>query len=306
MQADFEARLGACAEAIERTLDSLLGPEPLAGEIARPERLLEAMRYAALGGGKRLRPFLLMESARVCGHEGEGALRAAAALEMVHCYSLAHDDLPAMDDDDLRRGRPTLHRHLDEAAAVLAGDALLTYAFDVMADEATHPDPAIRMALVVGLARASGLGGMAGGQMLDLQAEGRYGASEPLGQADVRRLQAMKTGALLAFAVEAGAILGGADHDDRASMTAYGRALGAAFQVADDVLDVESSPEALGKATGKDAAKGKATLVGALGLAEAKAERDRLALAAELALSGFGSEADVLRAAARFVVERRS
>ncbi|GGH32428.1 geranylgeranyl pyrophosphate synthase [Alsobacter metallidurans] len=306
MDAEFDARLGACAEAVERTLDALLGPEPLAGEIARPERLVAAMRYATLGGGKRLRPFLLVESARLFDVEGEGPLRAGAALEMAHCYSLAHDDLPAMDDDDLRRGRPTLHKAQDEATAILAGDALLTYAFDVLADERTHPDPAVRIALTLGLARAGGLGGMAGGQMLDLQAEGRYGAAEALGEGDVRRLQAMKTGALLAYAVEAGAILGGADSDDRAALSAYGRALGAAFQVADDILDVESSADALGKATGKDAGRGKATLVGALGLAEAKAERDRLALAAELALAGFGPEADVLRAAARFSVERRS
>lgn len=306
MDAEFDARLGACAEAVERTLDALLGPEPLAGEIARPERLVEAMRYATLGGGKRLRPFLLAESARLFGVEGEGPLRAGAALEMAHCYSLAHDDLPAMDDDDLRRGRPTLHKARDEATAILAGDALLTYAFDVLADERTHPDPAVRIALTLGLARAGGLGGMAGGQMLDLQAEGRYGAEDALGEGDVRRLQAMKTGALLAYAVEAGAILGGADADDRAALSAYGRALGAAFQVADDILDVESSADAMGKATGKDAGRGKATLVGALGLAEAKAERDRLALAAELALAGFGPEADVLRAAARFAVERRS
>ncbi len=242
-EALVEARLGACAQAVETTLEALLAPLPLPGEIARPAQLLEAMRYAALGGGKRLRPFLVVESARLFGGEGDGILRAGAALEMVHCYSLVHDDLPAMDDDDLRRGRPTLHRHMDEAAAILAGDALLTYAFDVMADPATHTDPGVRAELVLGLARAAGLGGMAGGQMLDLEAEGRYAGGAPLALdvAAVTRLQAMKTGALLAFGAEAGAIAGGATPQDRASLRTYGKALGAAFQVADDILDVEAT-----------------------------------------------------------------
>lgn len=307
-EALVEARLGACAQAVETTLEALLAPLPLPGEIARPAQLLEAMRYAALGGGKRLRPFLVVESARLFGGEGDGILRAGAALEMVHCYSLVHDDLPAMDDDDLRRGRPTLHRHMDEAAAILAGDALLTYAFDVMADPATHTDPGVRAELVLGLARAAGLGGMAGGQMLDLEAEGRYAGGAPLALdvAAVTRLQAMKTGALLAFGAEAGAIAGGATPQDRASLRTYGKALGAAFQVADDILDVEATPESLGKATGKDAGRGKATLVGLMGLDAAKAERDRLADAAVAALDGLGPKADVLRAAARFAAQRRS
>jgi len=306
--APFDDRRAACAAAVEEVLDRLLGIETPAGEIARPERLIEGMRYAALGGGKRLRPFLLVESAALLGCAGPGVLRAAAALEMVHCYSLVHDDLPAMDDDAMRRGRPTLHKVQDEAAAILAGDALLTLAFDIMADPQTHPDPAVRIELVAGLARASGVGGMAGGQMLDLEAEGRYAGGVPVLQdeAGVRRLQAMKTGALLAFAAEAGAIIAAAPAEDRAALLAYGKALGAAFQVADDILDCEASAEALGKATGKDAGRGKATLVGALGLEEARAERDRLALAAGLALSGFGPEADVLRHAARFAAERSS
>jgi farnesyl diphosphate synthase len=306
--ADFERALAQTAEAVEAMLGSLLGPEPLAGEIARPARLLDAMRYGVLGGGKRLRPFLLVESARMLGAEGEGVLRAACALEMVHCYSLVHDDLPAMDDDDLRRGRPTLHKATDEATAILAGDGLLTYAFDVMADEATHPDAQRRAALVLGLARAAGLGGMAGGQMLDLEAEGRYakGAREALADPQIRRLQAMKTGALLAYATEAGALVAGASPQDRATLCAFGKALGATFQIADDILDVESTSEALGKATGKDAGRGKATLVDALGLEEARAERDRLAHAATMALAGFGREADLLRRAAAFAAERRS
>jgi farnesyl diphosphate synthase len=263
------------------------------------------MRHAALGGGKRLRPFLAIESARVLGYRSAGAARAGAAIELLHCYSLVHDDLPSMDDDDLRRGRPTVHREFDEATAILAGDALQTLAFEVLADPDTDADPAIRLELVLGLARASGLGGMVGGQMLDLAAEHRYGPVT-LGEADIRRLQAMKTGAILAFSVEAGAILGRADPTTRAALLAYGRALGAAFQVADDLLDRESSAEAMGKRTGKDQEKGKATLVDLLGLDGARRRCASLLDEALAALERFGPEADVLREAARFTVERRT
>jgi farnesyl diphosphate synthase len=213
-----------------------------------------------------------------------------------------------MDDDDLRRGRPTVHRAFDEATAILAGDSLLTLAFEVLADPATHPSGDVRAALVLALARASGLGGMAGGQMLDLAAEGRFegGEPQPLSQDTIRRLQAMKTGALLAASVEIGALIGRADKPALAALSAYGRALGAAFQIADDILDVEATPEELGKATAKDEGKGKGTLVGALGLAGARRERDRLSAEAVTALAGFGPEADMLRAAARFAAERRS
>lgn len=302
------ARLAWTADGIETLLAELLDAAPREGEIARPERLLAAMRHGALGGGKRLRPFLTVETARLFGAAPEAALRAGAAVELVHCYSLVHDDLPAMDDDDTRRGRPTVHKAYDEASAILAGDTLLTYAFEVMADPATHPSGDIRAALVLALARASGLGGMAGGQMLDLAAEGRFagGVAEALSEAEIRRLQAMKTGALLAASVEIGAILGGASAEQRAALANYGRALGAAFQVADDILDVEASPEQLGKATAKDQDKGKGTLVQALGLDAAKRERDGLSAAAVAALAGFGPEADVLRAAARFAAERKS
>jgi farnesyl diphosphate synthase len=226
----------------------------------------------------------------------------------VHCYSLVHDDLPAMDDDDTRRGRPTVHKAYDEATAILAGDSLLTLAFDVMADEATHPSGEVRAALVLALARASGLGGMAGGQMLDLAAEGRFDGGQPrsLSEAEIRQLQAMKTGALLAASVEIGALIAGAAPEARAALIGYGRALGAAFQVADDILDIEATPEALGKATAKDQDKGKATLVSVLGLDAAKRERDRLSVQAIAALAGFGPEADTLRAAARFAAERKS
>ena len=302
---DFQERLKTVADDIEATLDRLLGTKALADEIIRPTRLLDAMRYATLGGGKRLRPFLVVETARAFGVLGEGPLRAGAALEMVHCYSLVHDDLPAMDDDDLRRGRPTVHIAFDEATAVLTGDALLTYAFDVMAGEATHDDPAIRAALVLGLARAAGIGGMAGGQALDLEAER---AEAPLTGSAIEQLQAMKTGALLLYAVEAGAILGGADAGQRKALNRYGRALGAAFQIADDILDTESDAATLGKAAGKDAGRNKGTLVSALGLDAAKARRDMLAAEAQAALKtlGPGIRTDMLAEAARFTVQRRS
>ncbi len=304
---DLDARLAQNAAAIERLLETLLSDAPVAGEITRPPRLLAAMRHGALGGGKRLRPFLTVETARLLGAPVEQAQRAGAAVELLHCYSLVHDDLPAMDDDDLRRGRPTVHKAFDEATAILAGDALLTLAFEVLADEATHESGAVRAALVTSLARASGLGGMVGGQMLDLAAEGRFEAMRgALPETEIRQLQAMKTGALLAASVEIGARLGGADAAALAALGRYGRALGATFQIADDILDVESDAEQMGKATAKDADKGKGTLVGALGLDGAKRERDRLSAEAVAALSGFGPGADVLRAAAHFAAKRKS
>jgi farnesyl diphosphate synthase len=301
----FEARLAAIVEATEGKLEALLSPTPLPGETMRPRRFLEAMRYASLAGGKRLRPFLVIETARLLGVEGEGVVRVAAAIEMVHCYSLVHDDLPALDNDDLRRGRPTVHKAFDEATAILVGDALLTFAFDVLADEATHPDPAIRIALVHALARAAGVGGMIGGQVLDLAAEA---SREPHEAAAVMQLQSMKTGALLHHAVEAGAILGKANAHTRAALSDYGRALGAAFQVADDILDVEADEAALGKRAGKDAARNKATLVAALGLDAAHERCDGLVATAIAALGRLspGTPTAVLEAAARFVARRRN
>lgn len=304
---EFEARLSTTAAALETTLDALLGPEPAPGETERPARLMAAIRHAMLGGGKRLRPFLLVETARLFGAEGGGILRAAAAVEMIHGYSLIHDDLPAMDDDDWRRGRPTVHRAFDEATAILAGDALLTMAFDVLADPATDPSPAVRAELVLRVARAAGLGGMVGGQMLDLAAEGRYspdGTPQALGAEAIVRLQSMKTGALIAAAVDAGAVLGRAGHAERTSLAEYGALIGRAFQMADDLLDVEASIETVGKATGKDAARGKATLVGLHGV---EALRDRLAAAvgdAVRALADFGPRGEVLAETARFVAFR--
>jgi farnesyl diphosphate synthase len=301
----FEARLASLGREIETALAALLDQHSAEkDETGVPQRLAAAMRHATLGGGKRLRPFLLIETARLLGSTGKGPLVAGCALELLHCYSLVHDDLPAMDDDDMRRGRPSVHKAFDEATAILAGDALLTLGFEVLAS--IEADAEIRVAVVASLARAAGASGMVGGQMLDLAAEGRFGRGEPLlVEKHIRRLQAMKTGALIAFAVEAGAILGRAAVRERSCLRAYGEALGAAFQIGDDILDVEATSMTLGKATGKDAARGKATLVAALGLERAKLERDALATRAVEALSGFDGRADLLRAAARFTVERR-
>lgn len=300
---DFETRLAACAADAEALLERLLAAAPSDGERLRPPRLVAAMRHACLGGGKRLRPFLVVETAALFDVPREQALMAGAALECVHCYSLVHDDLPAMDDDDLRRGRPTVHKAFDEATAILTGDALLTLAFDVMARPETHPDADIRIALVTALARAAGIGGMAGGQMLDLAAEGRFG-SAALGEADIRNLQAMKTGALLRFACAAGALMGRAGPAEAQALARYGSALGEAFQVADDLLDVEGDPELVGKATGKDTAAGKATLVGLLGVAGARARLVALVADAEAALDVFGASAATLRKTAGFIAAR--
>jgi farnesyl diphosphate synthase len=289
---DFAGRLAAAAATTEAALERLLGATPLPGEIARPERLLAAMRHAVLGGGKRLRPFLLVETAAMFGgaqdgrHGGahNGALMAGCALECLHCYSLVHDDLPAMDDDDLRRGRPTVHKAFDEATAILAGDGLLTLAFDILARDEVHAD----------------------GQMLDLAAEGRFAAKRTLNETEIATLQAMKTGALIRFACRAGAILGKADAQARAAVDRYGVAIGQAFQIADDLLDVEGDAATLGKAAGKDAAAGKATLVAALGVDGARARLDALIAQADAALAPFGAKADTLRAAARFIAQRQT
>jgi len=301
----FAARLAESQAGIERELEILLSLEPKAGEPARPKRLLEAMRYATLGGGKRLRPFLTVETARALGRTDNGPTRAGAAIECIHAYSLIHDDLPAMDNDDLRRGRPTTHRAFDEATAILAGDGLQALAFEILADPSTDPIADVRVALCLGLARAAGLAGMVGGQMLDIDAEQ---ATAPLTIDEIRRLQAMKTGALLKFSVEAGAILAGAGAKTRAALATYGRAIGAAFQIADDILDVESDAATLGKRTGKDAGQNKGTLVSALGLEGARRELDRLVNEAISGVDAAGVRAngDMLRATARFVAMRKN
>jgi farnesyl diphosphate synthase len=306
-KAAFQQQLELVASDMERLLDRLLAPKPARGERTRPARLLETMRYATLGGGKRFRPFLVVETAGLFGGPRLQALMVASAVEFVHCYSLVHDDLPAMDNDDLRRGRPTAHKAFDEATAILAGDGLLTLAFDILARVETHPDPAVRIELVAALACASGLGGMVGGQILDLAAEGRFadGVPEPLGQDEIETLEAMKTGALLRFSCASGAILGQADRYAREALDRYGAAIGKAFQIADDLLDAEGDPAMVGKATHKDAAAHKATFVRILGIEGARKKLAELVADAEAAVAPFGAKADVLRAAARFVAERR-
>src|SRR6202022_3410304 len=296
-------RLDQTAEDTETLLGELWSDVLLPDEIARPKRLIEAMRYSSLGGGKRLRPFLVVESSAVFGVPREAALLAGAALECIHCYSLVHDDLPAMDNSDLRRGRPTLHKAYDDATAILAGDALLTLAFDIITRDEIHRGASGRLALTRALARASGVGGMAGGQMLDLAGEGRFGDREPV---DVARLQQMKTGALWRYGSTAGAILGQSSPKEYHALDDYGHALGEAFQIADDLLDVEGDAAALGKQTGQDAALGKTTFVTQLGIDGAKQRVRDLLAKADSALSIFGPKGDVLRAAARFVAERKN
>ena len=305
----FLSRLDAVAADIEVLLDRLLAAAPVDGELSRPARLIEAMRYSSLNGGKRFRPFLVVESAALFEVPRPNALMAGAALECVHCYSLVHDDLPAMDNDDLRRGQPTAHKAFDEATAILAGDGLLTFAFDILSRQETHADPRVRIELVMALARASGVGGMAGGQMLDLAAEGRFvqnRAALEFSEKDARTLQAMKTGALLRFACEAGGILAAAAPAQRAALERYGSAVGQAFQIADDLLDLEGDPALVGKQTGKDAAAGKATLVSVLGVPTAKARLKALVTEAEQALAPFGSSAAILIEGARFVADRHA
>jgi len=309
VSSQFEMRLVSFVLRVEEALEDVLGKSPLPAELARPARLRDAMAYAVLGGGKRLRPLLVVESAGLFGVDFHYALNTGIAFELLHCYSLVHDDLPAMDNDDTRRGKPTCHKAFDEATAILAGDALQTLAFDVLTRETTHNDPAVRTALVRCLAAASGIGGMAGGQMLDLEAEGRFTADQtppPLTIEEIERLQRMKTGALLSACCRAGGILGKADSDAQRALDRFGRAIGFAFQLADDLLDVEGSAEEVGKAVGKDAAKNKATLVSALGPLAARRKLNDLVDDAKRALRSFGTRAEWLVACADFVAARKS
>ncbi|OYU75468.1 MAG: farnesyl-diphosphate synthase [Alphaproteobacteria bacterium PA3] len=293
---DLEKRLEETADRITVALDTLIprvqGPEA---------RLMSAMRYAALGGGKRLRPFLVLETGRLFGVDERCLLRVAAALECIHTYSLIHDDLPCMDDDDLRRGRPTVHIAYDEATAVLAGDALLTIAFEILADPQTHADPNIRIALVGRLAEASGARGMVGGQMMDMIAE-------ELGDdiAAVTRMQRLKTGMLITYAVEVGALMGRASDEAKHALSAYAHDLGLAFQITDDILDAEGSTEEVGKAVGKDEGKGKATFVSLLGLDGAKQRVILLADQARAHLSMFGARAHYLNQIIDTITQRRA
>ncbi len=297
----FEARLTAAAREVEAVLDTLLSSSVLNGEIARPERLRSAMHYASLNGGKRLRPFLVVEAASLLGGDRGAALRVGAALECVHCYSLVHDDLPAMDDDDLRRGKPTVHIAYDEATAILTGDSLLTYAFDIIAAPETKLPDAAKVALTLALARAAGVGGMAGGQALDLAAE-----KQAPDEQGIVTLQAMKTGALIRFACEAGAIIAGASPEDRTRLRQFGERIGLAFQLADDILDLTSDAATMGKATGKDAGRSKGTLVALHGMAWAEAKLAEHVREAETLLSPYAGRGTVLTEAARFIAGRKS
>lgn len=292
----FDTLRGHAVEQVTRVLDDALavpdGPE---------QRLFEAMRYAALDGGKGFRPFLVLATARLFEVDEKQAVRAAAAVESVHCYSLIHDDLPAMDDDDMRRGRPSLHKAFDEATAILAGDALLTLAFELLADATTHQEAEVRAALVTGLAVAAGMRGMVGGQMMDMRSpELDFDAGA------LTRLQKMKTGALISYAVEAGAILGKADDAQRHALVNYAHDIGLAFQIFDDVLDVEGRSATLGKSAGKDADAGKTTFASLLGTDRARAQARLLVDQAVNHLDLFGPEADALRQAAEFVIHREN
>jgi len=299
---EFLSLLKSNGEAVETVLATLLSADVQPGEIARPARLLAAMRHGVLNGGKRLRPLLVIEAAALFdGVERETAVRVGAALECIHCYSLVHDDLPAMDDDDLRRGQPTVHIAFDEAAAILAGDSLLTLAFDIVASPETRLPDATKTALVLALSRAAGIGGMAGGQALDLDAE----KTAP-DEAGIVTLQAMKTGALLRFACEAGAIIAGASPADRATLRRYGETVGLAFQIADDLLDLTADAATMGKATGKDAERGKATLVARRGQAWAEDRLQALVKEAEALLAPFSHRAGILVETAHFIANRRN
>ncbi len=291
---DFPARLAAVAEQMEATLSAVL-PSPGGHQSV----IMEAMRYAALGGGKRLRPFLMIETARMLGHEDKGVHVAAAALECLHVYSLVHDDLPCMDDDDLRRGKPTVHKAYDEALAVLAGDGLLTHSFELLAREDVHPNPSVRLSLIAALAHAGGTQGMIGGQVIDISV-----SESDRDEALITQLQDLKTGALIEYAVTAGATLANATAEQHKALKNYARDMGLAFQIKDDILDVEGDAEVVGKAVGKDENLGKATFVSILGLEGAREKAAQLGQRAKRHLDPFGNSAQTLCDTVDFVLNR--
>ena len=284
------------ANVVEKFLNDILSPQE-----GRQEQLFGAMRYASLEGGKRLRPFLTLESARLFKAPEKYALRVGTAIELIHCYSLIHDDLPAMDDDDLRRGRPSCHVAFDEATAILAGDALQVLAFEILCDPETHPDANIRVELIKGLAVASGGLGMVGGQMIDLVSE-----NSDVDLRTITKMQTLKTGALISFSCEAGAILGKASNEKKEALLKYAQDIGLAFQIADDLLDVLGTKEVTGKSTNKDGAAGKATFVSLLGVSESQKRAQFLTDRAIRRLDMFGDKAAHLKAIADFVVKRRA
>ena len=296
VSSNLASAMADAAKSVSDALERLLPQSDYA-----EKKLFDAMRYGALNGGKRLRPFLVLSSASIFGVADECALRAAAAVECVHCYSLIHDDLPAMDDADLRRGSPTVHKVYDEATAILAGDALLTLAFEILADPRTHEDPQVRCKLITALAKASGVHGMVGGQMLDLVAE-----TSKLDIGAITRLQRLKTGELIAFSAEAGAILGKTSQQHHNALRAYAHDLGLAFQIIDDLLDAEGTEAETGKSVGRDAKAGKATFVTVLGAERAREQAKLLSEQAIRHLAVFSGRAKSLEDVARFVVDRKS
>jgi len=318
MTQQLQNALAEISEKLDRVMDELL-PSPLAvankvislhsreeeSTVTAPPsgeaKVMEAMRYSALAGGKRLRPFLTVESAKLFGVNPDTAMTTAAAIEFVHTYSLIHDDLPAIDNDDFRRGKPSCHKQFGEAAAILAGDALLTYAFEVLAHPGVHPDPGVRCELIRSLARAAGVRGMVGGQMMDIDAEHQSMEAD-----EIIRLQRLKTGELFAVSCEVGAILGKAPDAMRARLSRYAHDIGLAFQITDDLLDVEGTRTTTGKGVKKDKMAGKATLIGVLGIDRAREQANTLAKQAVEHLSAFDHRADALRNLAQFVVMRKS
>lgn len=291
---ELQERRARVCQQIDSLFDAIL-----VGARGEESRLVEAMRYAAIGAGKRIRPMLLMSTAEIFAVDEDASLRAACAIEAIHVYSLIHDDLPCMDDDDMRRGKPTLHKAFDEATAVLAGDALHALAFEMLGDEATSADPFVRAELTQVLARAGGMNGMAGGQMMDIEA-----ADADYDIHKITRLQQLKTGALLSAAVEMGAILGRVPPEGRVYLRNYARDIGLAFQIADDLLDCEGNESAAGKALRKDDAQGKATFVSVMGIEQAREQAHALVGQALGHLASHGEEAAMLRALAQYIVER--
>lgn len=294
LSADLHHAIERISHDIDASFDQIL----LAPNDSR-KRLYEAMRYSAIGGGKRLRPLLLTATADIFNVDRVSSVHAATAVEAIHVYSLIHDDLPCMDDDDLRRGKATTHRAFDEATAVLAGDSLLALAFEILSDPSVHADPFVRSECIAALAKASGPAGMAGGQMMDLEAE-----KNSLDLATITRLQQLKTGALIDVSVELGAILGHVQEDGRVHLRGYARNIGLAFQIADDIIDVEGDADKAGKALQKDAIAGKETFVSLMGIDRAKEQARHLVEQAIEHLSSYGKEADLLRAIAAYIIER--
>ena len=293
---DFHTTIRDTAGLVEGALDGFLPPQ--SGPLGR---VVDAMRWGALDGGKRLRPFLVIAAADIFDCPRTRSVRVGCALEMIHCYSLIHDDLPAMDDSDLRRGRPSVHKKFDDATAILAGDALLTQAFEILAEAATHPDGEIRCRLTSALARASGKNGMVGGQMIDIYAE-----QKEFDLQGVTQLQRLKTGALIRYGAVGGGIVGGGTDDEIAALASYAEDLGLAFQIVDDILDETADAESLGKPTGQDAEMDKATFIKLLGMDGAKQKAASLVDQCKAHLDGFGAVAEPLKGAADFVFERKN